>query len=138
LLVAIGFLITVAWPDIIDPPDDLRQIQEEVEWVICALFALELAINTYLARDRKRYLLTHWPDVVTVAVPFLRPVRVLRVLVVGARFWGDTRVILREQTLSLLAAASVSAVGCRLHRDNRGHRHPVGIWNVETPRDGRS
>jgi hypothetical protein len=70
LLVAIGFLITVALPEIIDLPDDVRLIQEEVEWVICALFAIELAINTYLASDRKRYLLAHWLDVVTVAVRF--------------------------------------------------------------------
>jgi voltage-gated potassium channel len=108
--VAIGFLVIVALPDILDLPDDLRLLEERIEWFICALFALELAVNTYLADDRKRYLLTHWLDVVTVAVPFLRPVRVLRVLVVGMRFWTEARVLLRQHTFALLAAASVSAV----------------------------
>ena len=48
------------------------------EWFIWAAFALELVVKTYLAPDRKRYLLTHWIDVLIVLIPFLRPLRIVR------------------------------------------------------------
>jgi voltage-gated potassium channel len=111
LVLSVVFLLVMMLPDLVDLPDNLSLLEEQAEWAICALFALELVANTYLAQDRKRYLLSHWLELVTVAVPFLRPLRLLRVLVVGARFWSDARVILREHTVGLLVVASMSAVG---------------------------
>ena len=49
-------------------------------WVIWTAFAGELVTKTYLAPDRKRYLVRHWYDIIIVIVPFLRPLRLLRVL----------------------------------------------------------
>lgn len=42
------------------------------------MFAIELAVKTYLAPKRMRYLRNNWFDVVFVAVPFLRPLRIVR------------------------------------------------------------
>jgi voltage-gated potassium channel len=110
VILSVIFLGAVVLPDVIDLPANIGRLEDGIEWAICAVFALELAANTYFARDRKRYLMTHWLEVVIVAVPFLRPVRVLRVLVVGARFWTQARELLREETFALLGAASISAV----------------------------
>lgn len=49
-----------------------------IDWLIWAVFAMELALKTYLAPSRVRYLKENWFDVVFVAVPFLRPLRVVR------------------------------------------------------------
>ncbi len=50
------------------------------DYVIWGTFATELAIKTYLAPNRHRYLLSHWYDVLIVAIPFLRPLRITRSL----------------------------------------------------------
>lgn len=50
------------------------------DWVLWGTFAAELAIKTYLAPNRRRYLLSHWYDVLIVAIPFLRPLRITRSL----------------------------------------------------------
>ena len=54
--------------------------------------------------------MTHWPDVVVVAVPFLRPVRLLRLVMVGAKFWRSARTTLRRRTFSLLGSISIVSV----------------------------
>src|SRR6266536_5812773 len=50
-------------------------------------------------------------DVVTVLVPFLRPLRLLRLVVVGIRFWTEARTVLRERTFGVIGIASLLAVG---------------------------
>ena len=50
-----------------------------VEYFIVATFAAELLVKLAVASDRVRFLRTHWIDVLIVVVPFLRPLRVLRV-----------------------------------------------------------
>jgi hypothetical protein len=44
-------------------------------------------------------------------VPFQRPLRLLRLVVVGIRFWTEAMTVLRERTFSVIGTASVLAVG---------------------------
>jgi voltage-gated potassium channel len=48
--------------------------------VTWALFVLDLLVRVALAKERGRYLLRHWFDVVVLAVPVLRPLRLLRLV----------------------------------------------------------
>jgi voltage-gated potassium channel len=110
LIVAIVFLVAIALPEVIELPDELTAALDGLTWLIWALFAFELVAKTYLAPDRKHYLVTHWLEVLTVLVPFLRPLRLLRVVVVGLRFWAEARTVLRQQTFGLIGVASILAV----------------------------
>ena len=51
-------------------------------WVIWALFAVDLTVRVWLARhNRRRYLIAHWYDVgivVLSVLPYFRPLRILR------------------------------------------------------------
>lgn len=49
-----------------------------IDWIIWGIFAVDLGIRTYLSERRLNYLWRHWYDVLIVALPFLRPFRVLR------------------------------------------------------------
>lgn len=49
-----------------------------VDYLIWAVFAIDLTVRTYLTESRLRYLVSHWYDVLIVVVPFLRPLRVFR------------------------------------------------------------
>jgi len=65
-------------PALFDLSPELRQTFFVLDWFIWAVFALELAIKTYLSENRGRYLKRNWFDVIIVVVPFLRPLRVFR------------------------------------------------------------
>jgi voltage-gated potassium channel len=67
-------------PELFDLSPELRETFFVLDWFIWAVFALELAIKTYLSQDRAIYLKRHWFDVIIVVVPFLRPLRVVRSL----------------------------------------------------------
>jgi len=107
LLLAFVFLIIVLLPEVADLPDRVQNGLEGLIWMIWGLFTVELVIKTYLAPNRRQYLVTHWPDVLTVAFPFLRPLRLLRLFIVMARAWKQTRHVLRQQTLSLIGLTSI-------------------------------
>jgi voltage-gated potassium channel len=85
-------------------------VLEGILWLIWGVFAVELAVKTYLAPDRRRYLTTHWIDVLMVALPFLRPLRLLSILVVVSRSWEQAKRVLRRRTFSLIGVVSVITV----------------------------
>jgi voltage-gated potassium channel len=49
-----------------------------IDYTVWALFALEYVIKLYLAPDRGKFLRTHILDLLIVAVPFFRPLRIGR------------------------------------------------------------
>ena len=110
LVLALVFLVAVVLPEVAAISSSAQLILDGIGWLIWGAFLLELVVKTYLAPDRWRYLLSHWPDVLIVAVPFLRPLRLLRIAVVVARFWTQLRSVLRRRTFSLLGVTSLSAV----------------------------
>jgi voltage-gated potassium channel len=55
-----------------------------VQWVTWIIFALDLIIGLWKAPSKVKYLKTHPLEIVSVALPFLRPLRLLRVVSFGA------------------------------------------------------
>jgi len=124
-----------------------------VDWIIWAVFALELSVRTYLADRRINYLKTHWYDVLIVALPFLRPLRIvrsaraLRLLRLGrtfsffARATADARGLLRRRGLQyvllfgLVAIFASAGAMYLLERDSGGAINDYGTalwWAMST------
>lgn len=80
-----------------------RRALEVVSWLVWGVFAVDLAIRTWLSDRPVRYLLTHPVDVLVVLLPALRPLRVLRV------FSAGQTMLSRGGRLSLLR--STQAIG---------------------------
>lgn len=57
---------------------------EIVQWATWALFALDLIIGIWKSENKKAYLKSHPLEILSVALPFLRPLRLLRVVSFGA------------------------------------------------------
>jgi len=57
-------------------------------WV---LFAVDLGVKVVVAPKRLAYLRRHWLEVLVVIVPFLRPLRILRIFIFGSRAWVGLR-----------------------------------------------
>ena len=58
---------------------------------IWAIFAIDLVIKFIIVPQRLAYLKRHWLEVLVVIVPFLRPLRILRILIFGSRAWVGVR-----------------------------------------------
>ncbi len=97
------------------------------------MFAAELAIKTYLAPRRVRYVVTHWYDVLIVFLPFLRVLRLLALAVkatAGAHEifvrHGFQYALLAGLVLFVAAAAAVTY----LEKDSGGNitSFPEALW----------
>lgn len=75
--------------------------------VIWVVFALDLAVRAWLAENRRRFLLTHWAEVLIVIVPIFRPLRLLRLLLLLPRI---SEILKRRAVGGSLAAALIAIV----------------------------
>lgn len=99
-----------------DVSASVRREADIVQWVVVAAFAAELLVKIAVADQRLRYLRARWPEILIVALPFLRPLRPLMVVpllaraILGAeRVLGNYRVlyVLVVGTLTVLTGAGV-------------------------------
>jgi voltage-gated potassium channel len=80
LVLALAFLAVLVVPLYApDLPRGVRTALGVANVVLWAAFAADYLVRLALAPDRWRHVRTHIPDLVLVLVPFLRPVRLLRV-----------------------------------------------------------
>ena len=81
LMLAFAFLVAYAW-SVLDPGLD-RDVESYLlvgSWAIWLVFAIEFAFRIWLAHERTAYVRQHWYDVAIIALPVLRPLRLLRLL----------------------------------------------------------
>jgi voltage-gated potassium channel len=105
---AVLFLAAYAWP-ILEPglSTFLRRGCGVVNYVIWALFGAEFLCRLLLVRHRVRYAARHVPDILMIALPVLRPLRLLRLLVL-------MRMLNRRATASLRGRVVAYVVGSAL------------------------
>lgn len=105
LLLALAFLVAYAWPVVDTSLDrDLRSYLTLVSWTVWGAFALDFAIRMGLADQRSAYARKHWYDAALIALPILRPLRLLRLI-------AFLRILNRSAAGSLVGRATTYAVG---------------------------
>lgn len=83
IAVALVFLGVYAWQVIhVSAPGWLVTALERVMWLIWALFAADYVFRLVIARNKGRFFISHLFDLIVVALPMARGLRVLRVLAV--------------------------------------------------------
>lgn len=105
LLLAFAFLVAYAWP-ILNPRigHTLEEWLATISWTVWAAFFLDFVIRVVLAENRGRYILRHWYDVALIALPMLRPLRLLRALALA-------RLLSRSAARTLAGRATLYVVG---------------------------
>jgi len=108
LLLALAFLIAYAWP-VLDPrlDQDRLSLLQAASWTVWAAFAVDFAARVYLADRRWPYTRRHWYDAALIALPMLRPLRLLRLLALA-------RVLNRTAASSLVGRVSTYVLGTAL------------------------
>ena len=86
-------------PLVLDLSDGQERVIFALDWLIWGVFAADLLIRTWIAPRKLNFLRRHWFDVLIVALPFLRPLRVAR----SAR---ALRVLKAARVLAYVARAS--------------------------------
>lgn len=103
-------------------------------WVV---FAVDYFARLYLAADRGRFVRTHVLDFIVVAVPFLRPLRLLRVVGIVGEYVVRSRRHLARRALAFASVAAVVAVfagAALVFNAERNHPHaslrtfPEALW----------
>ncbi|MDT4948515.1 MAG: voltage-gated potassium channel, partial [Pseudonocardiales bacterium] len=110
---ALLFLAAYAWP-ILEPdlPRGWGAVCRAVSLATWVVFALDYVIRISLASARGRYVIRHLPDLVVVALPIFRPLRLLRLLLLLRVLNRQATASFRGKVAVYVAGAAVVLIGC--------------------------
>jgi voltage-gated potassium channel len=112
VLLALVYLLVFAVQVLVVPlPPGTEAALDLVGFTVWATFAIDLAIRTYLAPRRMTFLTSHPIDVLAVAVPAFRFLRVLRVVTAGQ--WlvqRGSRLAISQTALAIVLSVGFLAV----------------------------
>jgi len=81
---ALAFLFAFSYPAFVNPvPFSTQTLLNIVQWVSWIAFATDLIYGLSKAKSKKNYLKKHPLEVAAVLLPFLRPLRLMRVISFG-------------------------------------------------------
>ncbi len=75
--------------------------------VIWALFAIELAVKVWIVQDKRTYLRKNWLQVIVVLLPFLRPIRLIGVLLFTIRVTRGMREVFGFGNMLIIASGLI-------------------------------
>jgi voltage-gated potassium channel len=134
LVLAVLFLIVLAAP-ILDPtlPASITVLLAVANVAIWAAFAVDYVVRLVLVDDRRRFIRTHLVDLAAVALPALRPLRLLRLLSVGHMLARRGQASLAGQAARLVAgtAALLTSVGAIAILDVERNADGANITSIE-------
>jgi voltage-gated potassium channel len=118
-LLAVLFLVVFSIPAfIIDLSENAQNSIELVQWICWLAFALDLFIGLLTSKNKKDYLVKHPLELLSVLLPFLRPLRLMRVIsfgglalqkiALGKQFAITVKVALTAVFVSYIAAVQIT------------------------------
>ena len=118
---ALAFLIAFSYPAFVNPLQSSTQtLLNIVQWVSWIAFAVDLILGLYKAKDKKKYLMKHPLEVAAVLLPFLRPLRLLRVIsfgslviqkvAIGRQFAITIKVIITSIFVAYISAVQITII----------------------------
>ena len=118
-LLAVLFLVVFSIPAfVIDLSENAQNSIELVQWICWLAFALDLFIGLLTSKNKKDYLVKHPLELLSVLLPFLRPLRLMRVIsfgglalqkiALGKQFAITVKVALTAVFVSYIAAVQIT------------------------------
>jgi len=116
---ALVFLFIYSYPAFeTNISDRTQSTLDLLQWIIWGAFALDLLFGLVKASDKKQFLIKHPLEVASVLLPFLRPLRVLRVIsfgslalqkvAVGRQFAITVKVFIASIFIAYIAAVQIT------------------------------
>ncbi len=135
-LLALAFLVAFSVPAFFPEISNSTQAQIEIiQWVCWFAFALDLVAGVISADSKKQYLYRHPLEIASVFLPFLRPLRLMRVISFGSLAIqkiaiGRQFVITVKVAITALFVAYISAIQITISERN------VDGSNIKSFEDG--
>lgn len=138
-IAALVFLVVYAWDVLADLHGVQSDIAEWVMWTIWLVFVIDFGMNLLLAERRLHWFLTHLPQFLVVALPMLRPLRLLRLVALwgllqraaGAWVRGRVMVYVIGSTVLLVLIASLAELEAERHAPGAEITNfPTALWWV--------
>lgn len=118
-LLAVMFLIVFSIPAfVVDLSDGSQGSIELIQWICWLAFALDLLVGLLTSSSKKEYLLKHPLELASVLLPFLRPLRLMRVIsfgglalqkiAMGKQFAITVKVAITAVFISYIAAVQIT------------------------------
>ena len=83
-VLALAFLVAFSYPAFdTDISDSTQTSLDLIQWISWGAFATDLLYGLSTAKNKKSFLLKHPLDIAAVLLPFLRPLRLLRIISFG-------------------------------------------------------
>jgi voltage-gated potassium channel len=113
MIAAIVFLAAYTVP-ILNPdlPAPLLELCRWMSWIAWVIFVIDFVVRLTLADERLRYLVRHWYDVLVLALPLLRPLRLLRLIPLLSVLNRRARVTLRGRVAVYIAGGAALLAFC--------------------------
>ncbi len=89
----------------LSPTEDL--VFSTLDKFIWAVFAIDLAVKLAISTDRFRFVKRNWLEVLVVALPFIRPLRLVRLFAFGTRAFVRSRRLVNVDFLLVYAIGMV-------------------------------
>lgn len=84
-ILALAFLVSFSYPAFnTNISNSTQNYLDLIQWVSWSAFAIDFLYGIISAKDKKQYLIKHPLDLAAVVLPFLRPLRLLRVISFGS------------------------------------------------------
>lgn len=107
---AILFLAAYAWQVIGRMEGRGAEWLEATMWLTWGIFALDYAANLWLADDRRRWFVRNLHELLVVALPFFRPLRLLRLVTLFSVLHRTVGETLRGRVVTYVAASAALLV----------------------------
>jgi len=118
-VLALAFLFAFSYPAFVNPiPTSTQTLLNLVQWVSWIAFAADLIYGLSTAESKKKYLKKHPLEVAAVLLPFLRPLRLMRVIsfgglaiqkvAIGRQFAITIKVLLASIFVAYISAVQIT------------------------------
>ena len=118
---ALAFLVAFSYPAFVNPvPSSTQTLLNIVQWVSWVAFATDLIYGLINAKSKKQYLKKHPLEVAAVLLPFLRPLRLMRVIsfgslviqkvAIGRQFAITIKVIITSIFVAYISAVQITII----------------------------
>ena len=113
MVAAVMFLAAYAVPVLVpDLPRWLLDLCQWLVWITWGIFVVDIAVRLALADERLQYLVRHWYDVLVVALPLLRPLRLLRFIPLLSVLNRRAKIRLRGRVAIYVACGALLLAFC--------------------------
>ena len=135
---ALAFLVAFSYPAFVDPVSTSTQtLLNVVQWISWIAFAIDLIYGLSKSENKAKYLKKHPLEIAAVLFPFLRPLRLMRVIsfgglaiqkiAIGRQFAITIKVFIASIFVAYISAVQITITERAVEGSNI-HNFGDGLW----------